>query len=303
MDVVVLGTGRVAHALAHAVAGLPTGPSVPGRLVGVTGRSPDAVAALASECGVDALPLADAVARAGLLVVAVSDDQIAAVASGLAALGAPREGAAVVHVSGATSRSALAPLTDAGWRTGCWHPLQAFPDTTARVAATTLWTITADADLTASLTRLTAAIGGRAFPLADEHRAAYHAAAALAVAGTVTAVACADAALAGCGLPRDATVPALTAMVRGSLDAVDTLGPAHALTGPLVRGDVGTVARHRTALRILAGATPDDGPGTAASAVELYDAASRAALALLRERGVPADVLHRVEQALTAPPR
>jgi predicted short-subunit dehydrogenase-like oxidoreductase (DUF2520 family) len=40
-------------------------------------------------------------------------------------------------------------------------------------------------------------------------------------------------------------------LVRGTVDNVDQLGPAAALTGPVARGDTETVARHVEAL-------PDD---------------------------------------------
>lgn len=270
---VVVGTGRVASALAHGLAGV-------GRLAGVSGRDAGRVAALAASCGVPTLTYAEAATqvrdRGGLLVLAVSDDAITVVAAELARVApevdAARGRAAVVHCSGATGPDALAALAARGWATGCWHPFQAFPTTAARLAPGTLCTITAPEPLATRLETLARDLGGVPARLAPEHRATYHAAASLAVLGTVAAVTQAEALLRACGLG-EGSRQALTDLARGSLAAVDAVGPAQALTGPLVRGDTGTLARHRAAL--------DDQP----PALDLYAAAARAVIPLLQVTG------------------
>lgn len=272
-SVVVLGTGRVGSALARAL-----GPA----LVGVTGRSPADVRRLADECSVPALD-PTGLPDADLVVLAVSDDQIPSVAGGLASTTRP---GAVVHCSGATGRDALGACAERGWTTGAWHPFQAFATRASEVRAGTMWTITADEPLAETLGTLTEAVGGIPYRLADEHRRAYHAAASLAVIAAVTALAEADAVLGDCGLDDAPTTAALVDLVTGSLSGVRTVGPAQGLTGPLVRGDVGTVRAH---LDALAGHP---------RAARLYSASAAAAVPLLRERGLPDVVVDAVGRTL-----
>ncbi|WP_392467490.1 DUF2520 domain-containing protein [Arsenicicoccus cauae] len=291
LRVVVVGTGRVATALAHGIAGLREQPcaaeDLDVELIGVTGRDEAAAHDLAAACRTSALPLAVATAGADLVVLSVSDDAIPAVAARLAGAGAPgREGGAAVHVSGATGRDALTPLAAVGWATGCWHPLQAFATRRSRIDPGSLWTVTADPALTRTVTALTARLGGQAHSLADDHRAVYHAAATLAVTSAVAGIAQAQELLSRCGLGDAPTVPALARLVAGSLAGVAEVGPAQGLTGPLVRGDLGTVRRHAAALA-------EQPP-----ARDLYAASGRAVIPLLEERGLAPEVTAALAGAL-----
>jgi predicted short-subunit dehydrogenase-like oxidoreductase (DUF2520 family) len=78
----------------------------------------------------------------------------------------------------------------------------------------------------------------------DEDRAAYHAAASVASNFLVTLEAAAERLLASAGAERDLLVP----LVRATVDNWAALGPERALTGPVARGDEGTVARQRDAV-------------------------------------------------------
>jgi predicted short-subunit dehydrogenase-like oxidoreductase (DUF2520 family) len=110
--------------------------------------------------------------------------------------------------------------------------------------------------------------------IADEQRAAYHAAASIASNFLVTLEAAAEriAASAGCG--RELLVP----LVRATIENWAALGPERALTGPVARGDEATVRRQRAA---VADAAPD--------LLALFDALTEATRALGRSSaGVPA---------------
>jgi predicted short-subunit dehydrogenase-like oxidoreductase (DUF2520 family) len=89
-----------------------------------------------------------------------------------------------------------------------------------------------------------AALGGRAFAVADEHRAAYHAAAVIASNHLVALLGQAQRVAATAGVP----LAAYLDLVRQTVDNVAALGPAEALTGPVRRGDEATVARHLAVL-------------------------------------------------------
>lgn len=266
--VAVLGTGRLAHALERALTDRGTA------VTRLSARSPDRATALGHD----------------LTVLAISDDAIGPVAAALAAeVGDTGRGRGVVHCSGALDRAPLAPLADLGWRTGGWHPMQAFASTDSTLVEGITWGITADPTLTAGLTALTTTLGGRPLTLRAEDRARYHAAATIASNYTDVLVFHAALLLEDCGLDRDAALQALLPLVRTSLDGLELAGLPAGLTGPASRGDIGTLQRHLAALA--------DRPATEA----LYRAAGIAALPMLRERAMEAPKLAAVDSVLRHP--
>jgi predicted short-subunit dehydrogenase-like oxidoreductase (DUF2520 family) len=144
-------------------------------------------------------------------------------------------GPLVGHVSGATTLAPLAPH-----EAFSMHPLMTVPATFqgagAAVAGTT------DRAL-ATATALAEALGMRAFEIADEDRAAYHAAASMASNYLVALEDAAERLLATAGASRELLVP----LVRATVENWGSDG-AHALTGPIARGDEETVARQRAAV-------------------------------------------------------
>lgn len=170
------------------------------------------------------------------LVLAVPDAEVAAVA---AAVGSGD--AVVVHLAGALGLDVLA----AHPRAGSLHPLVALPD--EELGAQRLrgaWFATAGDPAVAQLVEV---LGGRAFEVPDEHRVAYHAAAAIAANHLVALLGQVERVAAPLGVPLEAYLD----LARGALDNVAAAGPAAALTGPIARGDWPTVARHLEAI-------PDD---------------------------------------------
>ena len=84
----------------------------------------------------------------------------------------------------------------------------------------------------------------RPFAVADEDRAAYHAAAAVASNFLLAVEDAAERLAATAGVPREALVP----LVRATVDNWAAQGVHAALTGPIARGDEAVVARHRAAV-------------------------------------------------------
>jgi predicted short-subunit dehydrogenase-like oxidoreductase (DUF2520 family) len=87
-------------------------------------------------------------------------------------------------------------------------------------------------------------LGMRPITVADEDRAAYHAAASIASNFLVVLEDAAERVALTAGVTREDLLP----LVRATVENWSRLGP-DALTGPLVRGDAGTISRHRAALR------------------------------------------------------
>ena len=210
----------------------------------VAGRSPDAAStrSVAARLGARAVPVAAAGRDADLVIVATPDHEIADAAAALAP--SVRAGALVVHLSGACPLEELDKLQAArpDIEVGSLHPLQSLPSPELGVARLPgSWCAV---EGPSSVERLSLSLGLRPFRVAADRRAQYHAAATIAsnhlVAVLGQAVRIAEAA----GVPPDALLP----LVRASVDNVDALGAAAALTGPVARGDADTVARHLDAL-------------------------------------------------------
>ncbi|WP_153502665.1 Rossmann-like and DUF2520 domain-containing protein [Cumulibacter manganitolerans] len=265
MKVTVLGRGRVGTALAEALGAA----GVEARLL--PGRSlPDV---------------------SGLVALCVPDDAIETTATRLAAsldAAGPPAGSAVVHCSGALGLEPLRPLADAGCAVGAWHPLQAFATTRTGIRDGITWAITAGEPLQTALHGLSERLGGHPIDLAEPDRARYHAAAVLAANYSVTLIAHATELLAGCGVERRPALDALLPLMYSTLDGLAAHGLPDGLTGPAVRGDVGTLRRHLAAL--------DD-----SDQATLYRACGLATLGLVAERGVPADVVQQMRILLTPP--
>lgn len=182
-------------------------------------------------------------ASGDVTIVAVPDEAIPSVASQIASSCAGR---LVVHTSGGTSVQALAPVRDAGGRIGSMHPLQTIPrpDPDAlRGAAVAITCDDADRPLLEQIAR---DWGGRPFALADEAKPRYHAAAVFASNYVVTCIWAACALLESAGVRDGASL--LAPLAETSWRNAVALGPAAALTGPVVRGDMDTVRRHEQAL-------------------------------------------------------
>jgi predicted short-subunit dehydrogenase-like oxidoreductase (DUF2520 family) len=246
VDIVIAGPGRAGLSLAHRLLRSDH------RVAGILGRDPHATTAAAAALGCPALGWDRPLPPCDLLVVAVRDDAIAGVADHLA----PRAAAtrAAVHLSGLVPVAALDPL---GIPAGSFHPLQTMPDpeTGARLLDGAWVAITSgDRGLADALDSLARSLGMHPFEIADAAKPTYHAAAAAAANFPLAALAMAEDLFAASGVPFEAAGPLVRAVVANAF----TLGPRAALTGPIARGDAGTVAA-----QVAAASACDPGLGEA----------------------------------------
>jgi predicted short-subunit dehydrogenase-like oxidoreductase (DUF2520 family) len=207
-----------------------------------------------------------------LIILAVPDDAIAPMAAGIRMYG----GQAMIHTSGALGAEVLQPAMAAGTQIGAFHPLVAFADTERAVAALHGATVAIEGDdqLATLLSTMAERIGATAVRLAPGSKAAYHAAAVLAAGGFVALLdAIAELAVVA-GLDEAGALAIYGPLIEGTLGNARALGIRAALTGPMTRGDVGTLEAHLAAMAAHA-------PG----ALDLYAAAARREIVLARERG------------------
>jgi predicted short-subunit dehydrogenase-like oxidoreductase (DUF2520 family) len=242
----VLGCGRVGAILGAALA------RAGHRIVAASGVSRASRERAAELLGVAAVsdPLTVAGA-AELLLLAVPDDALPALVAGLAEAEAVRPGTLVAHTSGRYGVDVLSPLTRGGALPLALHPVMTFTGTAVDLARLSgaCFGITAPDPLRPVAEALVVEMGADPQWVAEEHRVLYHAALANGANHLVTLVAQSADLLRTAGVeePNRLLGPLLGAALDNTLRCGDA-----ALTGPVSRGDAGTVARH---LAVLAPAT------------------------------------------------
>jgi len=207
-----------------------------------------------------------------LIILAVPDDVIAGLAGSIRMYG----GQAMIHTSGVLGAEVLAPAMAAGTQIGAFHPLVAFADTERAIAALHGATVAIEGDdqLAALLSQMADRLGATAVRLAPGSKAAYHAAAVLAAGGFIALLDAIAELGAVAGLDEAGSLAIYGPLIEGTLGNARALGIRAALTGPMTRGDLGTLKAHLAAMAAYA---PD--------ALELYAAAARREVALAQARG------------------
>jgi predicted short-subunit dehydrogenase-like oxidoreductase (DUF2520 family) len=217
----------------------------------------------------DATPLVEEVE---LIILAVPDDAIRGVAAGLHMY----SGQAMIHTSGLLGADALAGAMAAGTQTGSFHPLVAFADVERAVAALHGATVAIEGDdqLLELLARMAEALGATPVRLAAGAKPAYHAAAVLAAGGFVALLDAIAELGRVAGLDESGSLAIYGPLIEQTLGNARSIGIAAALTGPMTRGDRGTVERHMATLAAHAPAV-----------VPFYRAAAEREIALALGRG------------------
>ena len=206
-------------------------------------------------------------------ILAVPDDAIAAVAAPMRLYG----GQTLVHTSGLLGSEVLEPALGAGSHAGTFHPLVAFTSDVERsVAAVKGATIALEGDevIMGLLADLAEAIGGVPVRLPKGAKAAYHAAAVMASGGLAALLDAIVTLGAAAGIDEGGSLAIYGRLIEQTLADAKAIGVAAALTGPIVRGDAGTVEAHLEVLERMA-------PGV----IELYLAAARRELLIVEARG------------------
>ncbi len=186
---------------------------------------------------------------AQVTMLAVTDDQIAPVCAALAAHG--RLGGSVVfHCSGAKTSAELASAAQAGASVASVHPIRSFadPGAVARHFGGTFCGIEGDTVALDLLGAALAQIDARPVPIDAAAKTVYHAASVFASNYLVTVLDAALRAYQAAGIDDEVARALAEPLARETMDNVFRLGPVLALSGPIARGDLATVARQQTAV-------------------------------------------------------
>jgi len=182
-------------------------------------------------------------------LLAVSDDQIEPVAAQLAQTH-DLTGAVVFHCSGAKASAALQAVGAGGALVASVHPIRSFadPQQVAREFAGTFCGVEGDAAALALLGPAFETIGACLVPIDGAAKTVYHAAAVFASNYLTTVLDAALRAYQAAGIPEAVARELAQPLATETLANVFRLGPAAALSGPIARGDLATVARQEQAL-------------------------------------------------------
>lgn len=244
----VVGAGRVGAVLAAALH------EAGHEIVAAAGESDASRSRIAALLpGVPVLKPTDVARASDLLLLTVPDDMLDNVVAMLSASGAIRAGQYVAHTSGRHGLAVLAPARAVGARVLAIHPAMTFTGTavdldrlSAGFSGGTVFGLTAGAAERELAESLVADLGGTPTWVPEEMRTLYHAGLAHGANHLVTLVTEAMEILSASGVDDPAATlrPLLTAALDNALEQGDA-----ALTGPIVRGDVGTVRAHLADLR------------------------------------------------------
>ena len=161
------------------------------------------------------------------------------------------QGQYVVHCSGADSLDVLEPARMVGAQVGSFHPLQTFASIQKAIdnLSGSTFALEAEGALLEQLKELALSLEGRWIKLDAGDKAAYHAAAVITSNYLVTLVKLATDLWGSFGIPADQAIQALLPLLKGTLNNIENLSVPNALTGPIARGDIGTVQIHLNTLK------------------------------------------------------
>lgn len=191
-----------------------------------------------------------------LILLAVRDDQIATVVKDLWQQNVLRPNQGLIHFSGTLPADVgqLPGMTEIRYL--AMHPLQAVASIEAGITRLTqcVWSLEGEIEAVQMGEKLLTALGVRWLKIAREQKTLYHAAACVASNYLVTIIQMASEMLKTVGFPPELAEQALLPLIAGTIENLREKKPEEALTGPIARGDIGTVEKH---IQAIAKANPD----------------------------------------------
>jgi predicted short-subunit dehydrogenase-like oxidoreductase (DUF2520 family) len=246
-NVAIIGLGRAGTAMGCLLrrAGYP--------IVAVASRSQESLDRVSYTGGrtFTADAAAEAASLATCIFITTPDDIIAPVCLQISRGGGVKPGDKVIHMSGSGGLDLLEPARDAGAMVACIHPIQSFADVEGAIRniPSSTFGITADDGLKEWSAALVRALGGVPFEVPEAIKPLYHAAACMASNYLTTLIHTVEETYLSLGLSRDEAMRAFRPLVGGTLKNIETKGSVQALTGPISRGDAGTIESHLRVLR------------------------------------------------------
>lgn len=181
-----------------------------------------------------------------LIFITTPDDVIAQIAAGVKW----RAGQNVVHCSGADSTAILEPARKSGAAVGGFHPLQTFAGIQQALENLpgSTFAIEAKEPLLSVLKEMASALDSYGIELQAKDKAIYHTSAVITSNYLVTLIKMAIDLWATMGISKEEATRALLPLLKGTINNIGTIGLPECLTGPIARGDAGTIKKHLESL-------------------------------------------------------
>ena len=191
------------------------------------------------------------VSHSDIVLITTRDDQIADACKALCRQKIIDAHHLVGHMSGAHSSSILTDARRLGATVFSLHPLQAFADEDKALAELphTFFSLEGEGERLQPVRQILEHTGNRFFPISSENKSLYHLSACILSNYLVTLMDIGLAALEKSGIDPGEGFQAMRPLIDGTLSNIARLGTAKALTGPIIRGDAGTIRRHLEALK------------------------------------------------------
>ncbi|MGB6387038.1 MAG: DUF2520 domain-containing protein [Terriglobales bacterium] len=212
---------------------------------------------LAAKVGAKVTTVNSAALGAALLWLCVPDREIRSAASALAARVSPHRKNTIrfaFHSSGALLSHELNPLSRAGVAVASVHPLMTFVAKANPSLKGVPFAIEGDESAKRVARSIIRELGGQSFPLPPARKAAYHAWATMTSPLLLAFLVTLEEAARAAGLTREDARRKSLPIIMQTLANYSRLGPAESFSGPLIRGDAETIAKHLAVLKKLPGA-------------------------------------------------
>lgn len=200
----------------------------------------------------------EAASLADTIMITTVDDAIGKTCETIARSGIIDSHQKYIYMSGACPLSVLEPARVRGAEIACIHPLQSFAHVSGAIENIpgSVFAITASSPAIESWARnFVSSLGGLPFIISDgDPKTLYHIAACIASNYLTTLLHLAVTIYHKLGLEGEKAITSILPLVKGTLQNIEDRGTIHALTGPIARGDVGTVRQH---LHVLSRAMPE----------------------------------------------
>jgi predicted short-subunit dehydrogenase-like oxidoreductase (DUF2520 family) len=243
--VAIIGAGAVGSSLARRLAlrNLPITAVLSSREAPAR-RLADAVDAPTASTRLDDLP-----EEVRAVFLCVPDDEIAAVVAELASIVHAWPRTIVAHTSGALPADVLRPIAKKGAAVLSFHPMQTFPEPDHPDGFRGIHIgVEGHEDAVAYGKAVAERIGASPIRLTPTEKTRVHCAASLASNGLTALVAVVQEILGDAGLDGETAMSVVRPLINQTWHNLQSTDPEAALTGPIVRGDAGTIQDHVDAL-------------------------------------------------------
>jgi predicted short-subunit dehydrogenase-like oxidoreductase (DUF2520 family) len=186
---------------------------------------------------------------ADCILITTPDDIISSVCKYIA-LSPLIKGKYIFHMSGAGGLDLLEPAKKAGAMVASIHPLQSFSsiDNAIQSIPSSYFGITAEAKAKTKAKAIVLALRGKPIYISSQQKTLYHAAACVASNYLVSLLNVVESIYQSIGISEKDAKKAYLPLIYGSLKNIELSGSIQALTGPIARGDSGTIQKHVDAI-------------------------------------------------------